>query len=119
MHGGEGARQCLTPAVAASSDLVKSGKDFNKENRMRLAALQEKNLQRRIKEEAAAKSKSGPRPRSASSVSSSRHRPTTNESKRNILSILHESDALSGAPTPEKDSLDSSAHRTPSSHTKR
>lgn len=65
MLAGNGARSCLTPESRPPS---RNGKDFQKEHRMRLAALQEQKLKEKLLSEARSKSASV-RTRSSASAS--------------------------------------------------
>jgi hypothetical protein len=124
MHGGEGAKSCLTPDSRPAS---RSGKNFQRENRMRLAALQERYLQKKLAEQEAASARARPR---------SRARGRMGSAEPDVLVVspplrhchfagspaqeTRESDRLSDASTPEKEASSASCalnvnrHETPS-----
>ena len=108
MHGGEGARACLTPESRPAS-----ARDYQKEHREALKALQEKNLaNKKLREKREGPSLSRPRTAVSSSGASSRPR-TASSPAPNVLVIspsrrcmdqgASEASSLSNASTPEKD----------------
>lgn len=121
MHAGEGAKSCLTPDRRPAS---RSGKNFERENRMRLAALQERNLQKKLAEQEAASSSARPRSRARGRAGSaepdvlvvsppSRHCHFAGSPAQKT----RESDRLSDASTPEKEAssaLKVNRHEAPS-----
>lgn len=109
MHGGEGARACLTPQSRPVS-----ARNYQKEHREALKALQEKNL----KEKNGARHR---RPRTACSSSSTRSRAASTSgpdvlvvspSQRCVNHDESEAGCMSNASTPEKDAETGSARKS-------
>ncbi len=123
MLAGEGTKSCLTPDSRLAS---RSGKNFERENRMRLAALQERNLQKKLAEQIAASARARPK---------SRARGRARSAEPDVLVVsppsrhchfagsptqeMRDSDRLSDASTPEKEASSApcaevNRHATPS-----
>jgi hypothetical protein len=103
---GDGVRSCLTPDSRPPSRI-----DFLRENRLRLAALQERNLEQKKKDEERRSTQRTPKTKHASSTCVSRPRSAFSAGTTDVLILsspsntapTHTNDSdLSNAETPEK-----------------